>query len=419
MVPVKAAGSMISWVVAVGNLVLITYEAEGAAARLVTGVDTNSPAPHVKAFSARSQTTTSSFFAYGTSFSGGVRVASGDVNGDGATDLITATGPGSAPHVKVFSGRDSTELASFFAYDPAFTGGVFVAAGDVNGDGRADIITGVDAGAGPHVKVFNGTSSEVLSSFFAFDAGFQGGVRVATGDLNGDGFADIIVATGPGGGPHIKVFDGSNQSQIASFFAYAPTFTGGVYVASGDVNGDGIADIITGSGPGGGPHVKVFDGATGTELASFFAYGTGFSGGVRVAAGDVDGDGIAELMVGPGPGMLSTIRVLDALGQQELAAFLAYGTAYEEGVFVAIAPVVRPVLRVTTSRLGNLLVSWPVGEIGTLEFNGDPGNPRAWQPETTEPVETGDRFQVELAIGADPGFYRLNCDEEAIPPDPM
>ena len=91
--------------------------------------------------------------------------------------------------------------------------------------------------------------------------GFTGGVTVAVGDVNGDGSADIVTGAGAGGGPHVKVVRRPRPGrEIASFFAYDPRFTGGVSVAAGDVDGDGPADIITGAGPGGGPHVKVFDG---------------------------------------------------------------------------------------------------------------------------------------------------------------
>ena len=145
------------------------------------------------------------FFAYPVAFKGGVRVAAGDVNGDGGPDIITGTGPGAA-HVKAYAGSGLTEVHSFLPYGANFSGGVFVAAGDVNGDGAADIVTGADAGAGPHVKVFDGRTGAEFRSFFAYPVSFTGGVRVAAGDVNGDGVADIITGTGPGGGPHVKVF---------------------------------------------------------------------------------------------------------------------------------------------------------------------------------------------------------------------
>jgi hypothetical protein len=140
--------------------------------------------------------------------------------------------------------------------------------------------------------VLDAATGASLAEFFAYDPAFTGGVHVAVGDVTGDGVPDLVTAPGPGGGPHVQVFDGAalrigSRVVVYSFFAYDPSFTGGVFVAAADVNGDGRADIITSVGPGGGPHIKVFDGATGitlaTPLGTFFAYSPGFTGGVFVA----------------------------------------------------------------------------------------------------------------------------------------
>ncbi len=275
-----------------------------------------------------------SFLAFDQSFQGGVRVAAGDLDGDGVQDIIAAAGPGGGPHVRAFSGRDYHELASFFAYDATFSSGVFVASGDVNGDGHDDIITGADAGAGPHVKVFSGLDLTLFDSFFAYGPGFAGGVRVAAGDVDGDGHADIITGAGAGGGPHVKVFSGQGGAELASFFAYDAGFTNGVFVAAGDVNGDGHADIITGAGAGGGPHVKAFNGQGQSELASFFAFDASFTGGVFVAATDANGDGRADIVTGAGPGGGPEVRIFDGLADKSIDSFFAYESAFTDGVFV-------------------------------------------------------------------------------------
>ena len=134
-----------------------------------------------------------------------------------------------------------------------------VATADLTGDAVPDLVTGPGPGGAPNVRVIDGKTGQTvpgpLGSFYAYDPSFTGGVRVAVADVNGDGTPDIITGAGPGGGPHVKVFNGKDFSLMYSFFAYDPSFTGGVLVTAGDVDGDGKADVITGAGPGGGPHV--------------------------------------------------------------------------------------------------------------------------------------------------------------------
>jgi hypothetical protein len=214
------------------------------------------------------------------------------------------------PRVWVYN-ADGSLYRTFDAYNPAFLGGVHVAMADVNGDGVPDIITGAGAGGGPHVRVFDGVTGNVITEFFAYDASFRGGVNVAAADVNGDGHADIITGAGPGGGPHVKVYDGATGKVLSSFFAYATTFTGGVSVAAGDVSGDGKADVITGAGPGGGPHLKVWLDGTSQMIGETFPYDASFTGGLSIAVGDFNGDGKADIAVGPQTGGPAYIRVLN------------------------------------------------------------------------------------------------------------
>jgi hypothetical protein len=100
------------------------------------------------------------------------------------------------------------------------------------------LVTGAGEGGGPHVKVFDAETGAELISFYAFDPGFAGGVRVAAADVNGDGIVDVIVAAGPGGGPHVRVFDGAallrrELVELRGFMAYDVAFAGGVFIAAG------------------------------------------------------------------------------------------------------------------------------------------------------------------------------------------
>jgi hypothetical protein len=265
---------------------------------------------------------------FGAGFAGGVRVASADFTGDGVADVAAGTGPGGPTRVIVFDGVTNAQLFDVAPFEPAFTGGVYVAAGDINGDGVPELVITPDEGGGPRVKVISGATFGLLADFFGIDdANFRGGARATVGDVDGDGFGELVVCAGFGGGPRVAAFRGSaafanNPPKLFNdFFLFEPALRNGALVAVGDVNGDGKGDLIGGGGPGGGPRVLVLSGADLTAakadgsavLANFFAGDTSSRGGIRVAARHLDADATADLVVGAGAGAGS--RVTAYLGK--------------------------------------------------------------------------------------------------------
>src|SRR5207237_8086023 len=112
------------------------------------------------------------------------------------------------------------------------------------------------------------------------------------------------------------------------FDAYGP-FLGGAYVAAADFNRDRRADILTGAGETGGPHVRLFDGLTGQLASEFYAYDRNLQCGVRVACRDLNGDGVPDFICAPGPGVPPVVRVFSGRGGQVLNEFLAYEPPYQ------------------------------------------------------------------------------------------
>jgi hypothetical protein len=305
-----------------------------AAATTLLAVGANRGLPRVRVFDAQTGGLKFSFLAYSSRFKGGVRVAVGDVNGDSVPDIITGPGLGMAARVKVFNGANGQLLRSFLAFPSNYGGGVFVAAGDINCDGFDDIVVGRGAG-GAQVKVFSGKNNQLLRSFPAFGPGFLGGVRVAAGDVNGDGRDDLIAGAGPGSTARVRVFNAQGGGLMRDFLAFGPAWTGGIFVAAGDVNRDGRADIVVGADWGGSPMLRVFNGRTLALLCSYHAFPAGFRGGVRVAAADLNRDGKADVLAGAGPGGAPVATVFRGLGPDVLRSFLAFDSSFRGGVFVA------------------------------------------------------------------------------------
>ncbi len=281
------------------------------------------------------------FYAYDPHFLGGVRVALGDVNGDGVPDIITAPGPGGGPDIRVFDGRNGDVIAEFMAYDPRLTSGLFVAAGDVNRDGFIDIVTAPDSGGGPEIKVFGGRSvitgrPKLFADFMAYDPRFGGGVRVAFADVNHDGVPDLITGAGPGGGPDVRVFGGVGLPNaypagdiIREFYAFAPSYTGGVNVAGADTNGDGFADILV-AGATTSAEVRVYSGLNLALLGDFLAESAMEPAGLNIAALPT-GTGSAAIITGGGT--TSTVSVLNPTTHTLLDRFFTDATELT-GVYV-------------------------------------------------------------------------------------
>jgi hypothetical protein len=278
------------------------------------------------------------FRPFGTSYTGGVSVALGDVNGDGFPDLVVGATV-ATPQVKVYNGLafvngtfdvnnpDADLLANFFPIGMGFSVGINVAVGDVNNDGFADIVTAANAG-NPDVRVFNGkdiatgtfnpNGASLLAQWFPYALQFNVGANIGVGDVNRDGFADIVTGASAGN-PDVRVFSGKDianhtfnpngASLLAQFFAFALQFNVGAFVSVGDTNGDGFGDVIVGASIG-NPQVKVYSGAAIAQgtfsstnpdaslLTQFFAFSLGANAGVTVGAADFNNDGRAEILTG-------------------------------------------------------------------------------------------------------------------------
>ncbi len=236
--------------------------------------------------------------------SGDALEAAGDVNADGHDDIVVAW-PGTPGFVRVFSGADGAILHQFEGPAAEWGFGRAVAgAGDVNGDGFADLIVGSSV----KVRVYSGRDGVLMAEFS--DANLVFGVSVAgAGDIDGDGSGDVIVgAKGPdfsGSNEPVRAYSVRTGALLLECSSPMPSSNFGSSVAGGeDFNGDGVPDIVVGAdldstnGFRAGA-VYVFSGADGAMLLRLLGVDTGDYLGASVdVMGDVDGDGVAEIVAG-------------------------------------------------------------------------------------------------------------------------
>jgi len=335
---------------------------------IIVGPDkSNRSLPFVHIVDATTGEFISSFLAYNIGYRGGVRVATGDITGDGIPEIITAPGRNLKPIVKVFS-LDGTLLEEFLAYSATFKGGVDLAIGDINNDGQNDIITAMSFG-GNQAKVFKnpngtlttdpspfhaaynfGTTTTVAKQLAAFSpfGTFKGGASVEVADLgtvvNGgktktlnttlDGRPEIIVANEAGMRSTVYVYGflpvltAASQSgtayRLRSYLPFTSAFRGGLSLSVAPVAHAGqdlIPDIIVGAASLGSSQVQILNGATTSTvvLSAFVAFSAAdtpsYNAPVHVTALDEDGNGIAESILASqgSDGTFRRIRKFDTL----------------------------------------------------------------------------------------------------------
>lgn len=373
----------------------------------------------------------------------------------------TGAGPDLPPVVKIFNGMDDRPLEQINAFGGGSRGGVRVAVGDVNQDTVMDVLAVPGPGGPSRVRVLSGKQRfrRTLFDLRAFDQSFTGGLNVASGDMNADGYDDIIVAPAGGGPPEVRIFSGKDGSLLGSFMAYESNFQGGVTLASAIVQATGRYSIITGPGPGRASEVRVFDVdwyglhaqaraaelnckckkgfcacgeskcacsvgkcecspkpvavmavAPGTlkpifQTASAMAYEAGFMGGVNVGTGPMAGQngGFASILTGPAsshsPLVKSFVVASSAhdLGMEtpsivETAAFQAFPASFDTGVWVS---------SISTPEGADLLVSPGPNQPPMLQrfaFQADPGTTPRVRPVhgTFTPVAAFNAFAANL-----------------------
>jgi hypothetical protein len=255
-----------------------------------------------------------------------------------AVSAASDTGKG-RPLVKVFDAATNELLYSFFAYPQSFGGGVRVAVADMNGDSVPDIVVAPGSGRSD-VKVFDGAELQMLADADGFVASpdgtlldrfspdgssFTKGLFVGVGDVDGDGDNDIVTSRSRGE-TKVRVFrnDGVGDfSRILTWRPYSKSVISGASVAVADIDKDGLAEVITAPGAGTVATVRIFTGFSGDLIRQFNAFESSFKNGVTVAAGDADGDGRAEIFVGAGSGGNSRVRMFSRTGslKQEFRAY--------------------------------------------------------------------------------------------------
>ncbi len=231
--------------------------------------------------------TRNGFFSYLSQFPALAEVLVVDLLGDKENEFVYSH------QGEIVIVKNGKEINRFTAFHPAFKGKISLAIGDINGNGQLEIVAGAGYGGGPQVNVFN-SQGKLVSTFFAYDKKFRGGVSVAVGDTNNNQKAEIITTPGPGGGPHIRIFDYLGK-ELSNFFAYDRNLRTGLSITSADILNNGKDQIIVAPINGKDLELKYFN-EKGIMINSFIVKNNLES--LHLSSFDTNNDGLSEILIG-------------------------------------------------------------------------------------------------------------------------
>lgn len=331
----------------------VTYPGTQPQSGAVLGATTSAPAfivaqgsggrPEVRLVSADGSIMTR-FLAYGEGYRGGVQVAMGDLDGDGVTEIVTAPGKRSSPHVRIFR-LDGTYVGGFFAYDRKFRGGVNIAVADIDHDGSAEIVTAPKRGGGPQVRVVRWkgrVARDAVQPFYAYSKKFRGGVRVALGDVDGNGATEIVTAPETGD-RRVRTFSTDAWSVRPAQLGFAvrgTAFRDGMTLAVGDLDGDDRDEVVVGSLDPTLQRPAVFSfrpNAHAMRRRDLSFPDGGIMPGAHFAVVDLDDNGRGELVIAAGQGQepVVQVRTLDGTTVRIEQTFRVFRGALVGGMSVA------------------------------------------------------------------------------------
>ncbi len=226
----------------------------------------------------------------------GATVTVSDIDGDGISEIITGTDPGRYQRINILN-KDGSLIERFKAFSINGRVGVEVESGDLNQDGRAEILAGTSRLRGI-IKIFENSDNGFIERLRMVLYRGANGIRLTPLDYDNDGIPEIVTVPKRGGGGLLKIIkiDASNWT-----YEYLGSFSvcqgsGSRELTSGDINNDGTPEIILSCQYDTGTMVEIYS-IDGVYIKSF---PTGSTIGDYVTAGDLDGDGVIEIIVGDG-----------------------------------------------------------------------------------------------------------------------